>query len=115
MRLFEISFIENEIFNSKKINFTNTYSQLSDNYTTIIIGPNGTGKSILLREIIRMFKDLRGRNAVNYQKRVLEYNYFMRFYADNVINEVIESEGRRTYLVQGKASRSEEHTSELQS
>ena len=102
MRLYELEFLNHQFFKNQKIEFALPAQNDSGIYTTIIIGPNGTGKSLLLREIIRVFKDLRGRRGGAYQKRVLEYKSTIRFFSDNILNEVVEDKNGRNYFVNGK-------------
>jgi energy-coupling factor transporter ATP-binding protein EcfA2 len=49
---------ENPIFDNIDINFYDVNDKPTEPYTTLIIGPNGTGKSNLLKIIIQLFAEL---------------------------------------------------------
>lgn len=103
MRLKSISFLNNQFFQNKKIKFTSDDEDSDkNNYITIIIGPNGTGKSLLLREIIRMFKDTRARQNGPYEKKVLEYKYELNYISDSVNYKVEETNTGRKYFINEK-------------
>ena len=100
MILKNVIFHKNSIFENKTI----TFSQYNgnQNYTTVIIGPNGTGKSCLLREICRIFKDTYGRQNGLAEKRVLEYKYEFSYRLNDNFYEVKEENGKRNYYLNNK-------------
>lgn len=56
-RLYSLA-IDNKLISSDRITLVNDSDSVYDNYFSLIIGNNGTGKSRLLSEITRFFKDL---------------------------------------------------------
>jgi predicted ATPase len=78
-RLFEIEFINHPFFNSVKIEFTDNEEGWEPNYITLIIGPNGTGKSKILLAIIAILNSL-DLLAKNPSKRYsFGFNYKLKF------------------------------------
>lgn len=101
MKLQSIKFINNKLFNDKSIIFSSDNQDIS-NYTTVIIGPNGTGKSSLLREISRIFRDTYGRQNGPVEKKVLEYKYEFSYFLDKKFYDVIFENGKRNYYINNK-------------
>ena len=99
MNLRYINFINNKIFNTKKIIFSNSDSE---NCTTVLIGPNGAGKSCLLREICRIFRDTYGRKNGPYEKKVLEYKYEFGYTMNNDSYEVKFENEKKIYYINKK-------------
>jgi predicted ATPase len=91
------------IFNDMDVNFIDKNDEPSQLYTTLIIGPNGTGKSNLLKLIIQIFaelnylKDTNKRTTRQLGKFQLEYTLngeYFNFYNydfDNISNELPSS------------------------
>ncbi len=61
-KILRLRLLENEIFKDIDIQFYDLDSTPNEPYTTLIIGPNGTGKSNLLRTIIYLFSELNSFN-----------------------------------------------------
>lgn len=84
---FEVSFTDENDFKKKEI--------VNAPYTSLIIGPNGTGKSYLLREIAEIFihlKDIKAKDElVNYQ-RLFEITFNLNSAEFIVSNFSIEKE-----------------------
>ncbi len=57
-RLVSLELVENKYLGTIKFNFLDHEDSRNGLYTTVVIGPNGTGKSNLLRVIIELFKEL---------------------------------------------------------
>jgi predicted ATPase len=74
-RLYSLG-IENKLIETEKINLANQHSIDSDNYFTLIIGNNGTGKSRILSEIARFFtQETRSQKQANlFKESYFEYN-----------------------------------------
>ena len=74
-RLYNIE-IENKLIETERISLSNKESISSDNYFTLIIGNNGTGKSRILSEVARFFtRETRSqRQADLFRESYFEYN-----------------------------------------
>lgn len=74
-RLYSLG-IENKLIETEKINLINQQSISSDNYFTLIIGNNGTGKSRILSEIARFFtrETSNQKQASLFRESFFEYN-----------------------------------------
>jgi predicted ATPase len=58
-KLLNLSLFDNPILGNLQLNFCDNLNDLQDfQYSTVIIGPNGTGKSNILKTIISIFRDL---------------------------------------------------------
>lgn len=99
MRLNNITFISHRIYKEKSISLIKDNNYSDENYTTIILGPNGTGKSTLLREICRMFRDTYGRRNGPYEKKFLEYKYYFNYYLDYDFYDMTYVNQRKKYTV----------------
>ena len=78
-KLFEIEFIDHPFFNSLKVEFVDKKEEWAENYITLIIGPNGTGKSKLLLAIISIFNSLELISKNPRKKYSHEFHYKLRF------------------------------------
>lgn len=77
-KLLEIEFINHPFFGSLPIKFVGEGEEKAENYTTLIIGPNGTGKSQIFLAAISIFNSLE--NAVkNNKKYSFSYEYILKF------------------------------------
>ena len=56
-RLYSLD-IDNKLINTERIQLINDFESNNDNYFSLIIGNNGTGKSRILSEIARFFNSL---------------------------------------------------------
>ena len=72
-----------ELFNHKlleniKIDFLRKKDDINGPVTTLIIGPNGTGKSEILRALIQIFREL---EYEKYGKKFdSKYNYILNYF-----------------------------------
>lgn len=78
-KLFDIEFIDHPFFNSLKIEFASKEEGWAENYTTLIIGPNGTGKSKILLAIISIFNSLELISKNQRKKYTHDFHYKLRF------------------------------------
>jgi predicted ATPase len=78
-KLFEIEFINHPFFDSAKIEFTDKEEGWAPNYTTLIIGPNGTGKSKILLAIIAIFNSLESQAKNPSKKYSFGFNFKLKF------------------------------------
>jgi predicted ATP-dependent endonuclease of OLD family len=78
-KLFEIEFIDHPFFNSLKVEFASKGEERAENYTTLIIGTNGTGKSKLLLAIISIFNSLELISNSPRKKYTHDFHYRLRF------------------------------------
>lgn len=78
-KLFDIEFIDHPFFNSLKVEFANIEEGRAENYTTLIIGPNGTGKSKILLAIISIFNSLELISNSPRKKYTHDFHYKLRF------------------------------------
>ena len=93
-RLIKLEFFNHPYFNDISIDFTNDFetnftnaSQKTSPYVTLLIGPNGTGKSQVLKEVSLIFRELDD----------LKYNY--RELNGLKHNEKKPSNSRRNYII----------------
>ncbi len=78
-KLLEIEFINHPFFNTLKIEFVNQNEGWAENYTTLIIGPNGTGKSKILQAIIGIFNSLESASKNSRKKYSFDFYYKLKF------------------------------------
>ena len=57
-KLLKIEFIDHPILKDLKVDFCGEGEENAENYTTLIIGPNGTGKSQILLAVVSIFNSL---------------------------------------------------------
>lgn len=70
-KLIKLKLIDSKLFGNIEYDFVDAKDAQDKIYSTVIIGPNGTRKSLLLRLIIFMFKsigDLKENNLIEYEK-----------------------------------------------
>ncbi len=70
-KLIKLKLIDSKLFGNIEYDFVDAKDLQDKIYSTVIIGPNGTRKSLLLRLIIFMFKsigDLKENNLIEYEK-----------------------------------------------
>jgi predicted ATPase len=90
---FEVLFLEENDFNQS--------FSLQAPYTSLIIGPNGTGKSLLLKEISDILLDLQTlkENQINQKKYIQKYNnslFYLSYYLDGSFFEISNYEKQST-------------------
>jgi predicted ATPase len=78
-KLIEIDFQNHPFFNNLKINFVGDGEEHGPNYTTLIIGPNGTGKSQILLATIAIFNSLHNAFKVERVRYKFDYYYKIRY------------------------------------
>lgn len=78
-KLLEIEFIDHPFFNSLKVEFVNQNEGWAENYVTLIIGPNGTGKSKILQSIIGIFNSLESHSKNQRKKYSFDFRYKLKF------------------------------------
>jgi predicted ATPase len=78
-KLNEIEFIDHPFFNSLKVEFVNQNEGSAENYVTLIIGPNGTGKSKILQSIIGIFNSLEYHSKNPRKKYSYDFHYKLKF------------------------------------
>jgi predicted ATPase len=97
-KLLEIEFINHPFFGSLAIKFTGVSEEDAKNYTTLIIGPNGTGKSQILLAVISIFNSLEVSFRTG-QKYNHPYYYKLRF-TNKGLSHVVEY-GKKGLLING--------------
>jgi predicted ATPase len=75
-KLLQIEFEDHPFFGNLKINFAGAGEEQARNYTTLIIGPNGTGKSQILLAIISIFNSLH--HATKSERPRYKFDYYYR-------------------------------------
>lgn len=78
-KIFDIEFIDHPFFNTLKVEFASEKEGWAENYTTLIIGPNGTGKSKILLAIISIFNSLELISKNPRKKYTHDFHYKLRF------------------------------------
>lgn len=66
--------INNKLINTEKIQLINEYNPNSDNYYSLIIGNNGTGKSRILSEIAKFFNSQNNGKLQLFKEPNFQYN-----------------------------------------
>jgi predicted ATPase len=89
-QMISLELFSHPVLGSISYNFTEKESNTFDSYFTVVIGPNGTGKSILLRTIIEIIRQIENQEndmiqfslrygfILNYKQRgeIFEYGHF---------------------------------------
>lgn len=78
-KLLEIEFIDHPFFNSLSVKFVSDGEEKAENYTTLIIGPNGTGKSQILLAAINIFNSLENTPKNTGKKYTFGYRYTIHY------------------------------------
>lgn len=78
-KLLELEFIDHPFFKSLKIEFVDQGEEWAENYTTLIIGPNGTGKSKILQSIIGIYNSLESHSKSSRRKYSYDFHYKLKF------------------------------------
>lgn len=78
-KLLEIEFINHPFFKSVPLSFVGKNEEKAANYTTLIIGPNGTGKSQILLAAISIFNSLEDSFGTKRKKYNFSYEYILRY------------------------------------
>ena len=75
-RLYSLE-LDNKIINTQRIELINNLNSKFENYFTLIIGNNGTGKSRMLSEIARFFNKLKAEDLQPnlFKDSTFEYNF----------------------------------------
>ncbi|MFN8261809.1 MAG: AAA family ATPase [Chitinophagales bacterium] len=80
----------------------NELKNISKPYTSVIIGPNGTGKSFILRTIAEIFRQFKGYSETERSEINLSFNFHLRytFYHNSfeIISRKQKNSSRREYL-----------------
>lgn len=92
-KLIEIEFIDHPFFNSLKVEFVNQSEGWAENYVTLIIGPNGTGKSKILQSIIGIFNSLESHSKNPRKKYSYDFHYKLKFGNKGRMHDVDYSTG----------------------
>jgi hypothetical protein len=77
-KLLEIELFDHPFFKSLSIKFVDEGEEKAEIYTTLIIGPNGTGKSQILLAIINIFNSLEDIENIK-KKYSFPYNYRLKY------------------------------------
>jgi len=78
-KLLEIEFIDHPFFKSLPIKFVGDNEEESKNYTTLIIGPNGTGKSQIFLAAISIFNSLSKLITSQNKTYTSPYEYILKY------------------------------------
>lgn len=78
-KLIDIEFVDHPFFGSLKVDFTSPGEGWAKHYITLLIGPNGTGKSKILLSIIGIFNSLENISKNPNKKYSFEYHYRIKF------------------------------------
>jgi predicted ATPase len=92
-KLIEIEFINHPFFKSIVVKFVDDGEELAENYATLIIGPNGTGKSKILLAAISIFNSLELLFKGTNKKYSFSFRYKLKFISNNRVNTVDFSAG----------------------
>lgn len=90
MRILELNLINHPIIGNLSLDFTQNIENSSLSYYTIMIGPNGTGKSYILQAIINIFREAGYFLRENQNKRngVMNGSFYLKYKMDNVVVEI---------------------------
>jgi AAA15 family ATPase/GTPase len=100
LRVISLELDDNPLFPTSKLfyNFIDEGDNSEAIYTTIIIGPNGTGKSNLFRIVIELFKELNDLKTGKGKSSSIGGRYAMIFRIDEDIFEYSNNESRLIIL-----------------
>lgn len=77
-KLIEIEFFNHHFFKNLRVQFVNEGEESAEYYTTLIIGPNGTGKSKILQSVINILNSLSSLKDLP-KKYSFEFEYILKF------------------------------------
>lgn len=73
-RLYNLE-IDNKLINTHSIELVDNFISSHDNYFSLLIGNNGTGKSRILSEITKFFKDFEYREKAKHSSTYLDFHF----------------------------------------
>ena len=89
LRLLELKLIKHPIVGDLNLDLTDCVDKETDLYNTIIIGPNGTGKSYLLQAIVNIFRDgATYLNRVEKKSGFVNGSYYLKYLFKEKIVEI---------------------------
>lgn len=100
-RLERLEIFNHKFLGDKKIEFFNEHNDSDFPFTTLIIGPNGTGKSEILKIIIQIFREIEFKKLGN--KLYTPFKYSIHYHLNGNSYEVNKKESYKTeFLKNGK-------------
>ncbi len=94
-KIYELQTYENRYLGTLNLSFTNDNDKLHGNYFTILIGPNGTGKSYILRTLIDIIREIFDYKIQGKRPFHITGSFFIKYsYNENVyeIGNIVKSD-----------------------
>jgi ABC-type cobalamin/Fe3+-siderophores transport system ATPase subunit len=88
LRLIELKLIKHPIIGDIKLDMSDNTDSFHSSYTTIIIGPNGTGKSNLLQTLVNIFRETAAILRNDQQRRLVRGYYYLKYSFKGKIVEI---------------------------
>ncbi len=120
LKLFRLRLFENNIFDDLDIVFFDKENSAKEPFTSLIIGPNGTGKSNLLRIIILLFQELdefkksgkrvarfAGKFHFEYYLNGIKFQYFNAEFSENKSGKIVNEIEPEVRLMGDRAKKSD--------
>jgi predicted ATPase len=98
-KLLELKITNHSYFKKLDLNFVNNGEESNGPYVTLIIGPNGTGKSQILSAIIEIFNYLAANKIKDRVFHKFSFNYDITYLIDNQKVRVYNTEGKTKSFV----------------
>jgi predicted ATPase len=108
-RLISLELFNHKILENIKIEFSKEYLNMAGPITTLIIGPNGTGKSEILRALIEIFRELEFEKYG--EKFNSGYRFILSYHLYDGDYKIIKQEGKKKRIYKNEK---EINISELQ-
>jgi len=104
-RLIKVTIFDHKYLNNISLDFLNHSNKnynFEEPFSSLIIGPNGTGKSQLLRVIIDIFRDLAYQKYREKKKNITKYRYILEYELNGRKYTVRNDSNKKTFIVDGE-------------
>ncbi|MCD0470729.1 AAA family ATPase [Flavobacterium sp. JAS] len=98
-RILQFEIIRHNFFQAQKFNFINDLDYSSGPYTTMLIGPNGTGKSQLLELLIKIFNIIISSQEQGQKIQNFDFDFELTYRIENNLAQIRCVRGKDVYKV----------------
>jgi predicted ATPase len=99
LRLLQLKLLNHPIIGDLDLDLSNNVEKDNNFYTTVFIGPNGTGKSYLLQAIVNIFREVSAYLVKKERKVIVNGSFYLKYIYDKKTIELFNSS-----FVQGRYS-----------